>query len=59
MDGPAAQASMPFDRRRSGMVINESAGALVLETAAHAASRGLAQVYGRVAGWGLAVGPTT
>jgi 3-oxoacyl-[acyl-carrier-protein] synthase II len=54
--GPPEQASMPFDRRRSGMVINESAGALVLETAAHAASRGLDQVYGRVAGWGLAVG---
>ncbi len=53
--GPAAQASMPFDRRRSGMVISESAGALVLETAEHAAARGMAEVHAQLAGWGLTV----
>jgi len=54
--GPAEQSSMPFDQRRSGMVINESAGALVIETAAHARRRGLSDVYAVVEGWGLAVG---
>jgi 3-oxoacyl-[acyl-carrier-protein] synthase II len=53
--GDPAQASMPFDRRRTGMVINESAGALVLETAAHAARRGAGLPYAVVGGWGLAV----
>ncbi|MFD3590106.1 beta-ketoacyl-[acyl-carrier-protein] synthase family protein [Streptomyces sp. NPDC058683] len=53
--GDPAQASMPFDKRRTGMVINESAGALVLETAAHAAARGLAGTHAVVGGWGLAV----
>ncbi len=53
---PAEQASMPFDKRRSGMVINESAGALVLETADHARRRGVEQVHAVVQGWGLAVG---
>ncbi|MEU6092221.1 beta-ketoacyl-[acyl-carrier-protein] synthase family protein [Streptomyces sp. NPDC047085] len=53
--GDPAQASMPFDRRRTGMVINESAGALVLETAEHAAGRGMTEPYAVVGGWGLAV----
>lgn len=53
--GPAAQASMPFDKRRTGMVISESAGALVLEKAEHAKARGLAEVHAIVGGWGLAV----
>ncbi|MFI9328397.1 beta-ketoacyl-[acyl-carrier-protein] synthase family protein [Kitasatospora sp. NPDC052868] len=56
--GDPAQASMPFDRRRSGMVINESAGALVLETAEHAARRGVDGVHAVVGGWGLAVDTT-
>lgn len=53
--GNPEQSSMPFDKRRSGMVINESSGALVLETAGHAARRGVDTVHAVVAGWGLAV----
>lgn len=53
--GAPAQASMPFDRRRSGMVISEAAGALVLETAEHAEARGLTEFYAVLGGWGLAV----
>jgi 3-oxoacyl-[acyl-carrier-protein] synthase II len=53
--GSAAQASMPFDRRRSGMVISESAGALVLESTEHAEARGLREVHAVLGGWGLAV----
>ncbi|MET8453624.1 beta-ketoacyl-[acyl-carrier-protein] synthase family protein [Streptomyces sp. NPDC005209] len=56
--GDPAQASMPFDVRRTGMVINESAGALVLETAEHAARRGMTQPHALVGGWGLAVDTT-
>jgi len=53
--GAPEQSSMPFDRRRTGMVINESAGALVLETAEHARRRGVQDVHAVIAGWGLAV----
>lgn len=53
--GPAEQASMPFDKRRSGMVINESAGALIIETEEHARARGVNQFYAELGGWGLAV----
>lgn len=52
---PPEQASMPFDRRRSGMVINESAGALVVESIEHAERRGIREVYADICGWGLAV----
>lgn len=54
--GEAAQASMPFDARRSGMVINESSGAVILETADHARRRAAPHAHAAVSGWGLAVG---
>jgi 3-oxoacyl-[acyl-carrier-protein] synthase II len=54
--GPPEYASMPFDKRRSGMVLSESAGALVLETAEHASRRGVDDVHAVIGGWGLAVG---
>jgi 3-oxoacyl-[acyl-carrier-protein] synthase II len=53
--GEPAQASMPFDARRTGMVINESSGAVILETAEHARRRG-ARAHAAIGGWGLAVG---
>jgi 3-oxoacyl-[acyl-carrier-protein] synthase II len=42
--------SRPFDARRSGMVIGEGAGSLVLESREHAQRRG-AKIWGRVAGF--------
>lgn len=41
----------PFDKNRSGQVIGEGAGSVILESASHAQGRG-ARIYGYVAGTG-------
>jgi 3-oxoacyl-[acyl-carrier-protein] synthase II len=46
-----ASACQPFDRDRTGQVLGEGAGVLILEDAGHAAARG-ARIYGRVLGAG-------
>jgi len=47
----AARASIPFDKERSGFIMGEGAGLIILEELSHAKARG-AKILGEVVGYG-------
>lgn len=49
--GPPEEASRPYDARRSGLVLAEGAGIVLIEDEEHARRRG-ARLYAEVLGWG-------
>ena len=51
VDGDPADACKPFDRRRSGLVMGEAAGCVVLESLSHATARG-ATILAEFVGFG-------
>jgi 3-oxoacyl-[acyl-carrier-protein] synthase II len=51
-EGEPAGACRPFERRRSGIVLGEGAGALLLEAREQAERRG-AKILGRIAGFAI------
>lgn len=57
-DNGAPAACRPFDRHRAGTVLGEGAGALVLESEAHALARG-ARIHALVSGFGMACETTS
>jgi len=57
-DNGAPAACRPFDRHRAGTVLGEGAGALVLESEAHALARG-ARIRALVSGFGMACETTS
>lgn len=52
VEGDPTRASRPFDKKRTGFVMGEGAGALVLESEEHAKARG-AKTLAYVAGFGM------